>query len=82
MTDIDDDYDDYHDDAWDEPDEPDWGADDLYAGRYRPPIGRERRRIARRLRHDRREQRKVIRHDNDRFWQARNRPAFDNGPPF
>jgi hypothetical protein len=74
MTDVDD-WDDYIPD--DEPDEPDWGYwDEVVVG------GRARRRAARRWRHQLRLWRKVERHSRDRFWQARNRPAFDEEAPF
>lgn len=75
MTDVDD-WGDDHYDYDDEPCEPDWSC-------YEPPlVGRERRRQARRWRHQLRLWRKTERHANDRFWQARNRPAFDEEAPF
>jgi hypothetical protein len=72
VTDVDD-YEDWDDD---EPVEPDWGYDEP------TPIGRERRRVARRWSRQRRIWRKTERHANDRFWQARNRHAFDEEAPF
>lgn len=59
---------------------PDYYWDDVACGPY--PIGRERRRNARRWRQRVRNWRKVERHANDRFWQARNRPAFDDSALF
>jgi hypothetical protein len=45
-------------------------------------IGRDRRRNARHWGHQLRRWRKPARHERDRFWQARNRPAFDPEAPF
>lgn len=69
---------DVHDESWDdEPPEPDWWHE------YWPPLcGRERRQVARARAQDQRRWRKVWRHRNDRFWQARNRGVFDQEAPF
>lgn len=71
MTDVDDwDY--------DEPPEPDW----WWYQEEPPAVGRERRRMARRWRHQLRTWRKTARHDKDRFWQARNQTVADEEAPF
>ncbi len=44
----------------------------------RPLFGREKRQDARRWQQFSRRQRQRIRHANDRFWVARNRPNFDD----
>jgi hypothetical protein len=46
------------------------------------PPARVRRAQKRRWRQENRQWRKIQRHANDRFWQARNRPAFDDEAPF
>jgi hypothetical protein len=88
---IDDGPDEAEDDFWDdnpydEDDdyEPDWGyiAEMQQWQREQAVQGRERRRIRRRYRHQDRLWRKTMRHANDRFWQARNRPSFDDEAPF
>jgi hypothetical protein len=75
------------DDIWDddpfldaEPYEPDCCDLNGPAGcvACRPRFGRERRREARRWHQIDRRQRQRIRHANDRFWVARNRPNFDD----
>lgn len=76
----------WDDDPYDEDDdyEPDWGyiAEMQEAWLQRPPIGRERRRLARAGNQDRRLWRQQQRHANDRFWQARNGPVFPEEAPF
>lgn len=70
----------------DEPDEPScwecWGSESGWCWTHLPPPGRVRRQWARRWRQQQRGWRKLSRHANDRFWQARNRPAFDDEAPF
>jgi hypothetical protein len=85
-----DDLEDYwDDDPYDdrEPGEPDcWACWSSEAGSCWScgglPPARIRRRLARRWRQQRKQWRKTARHANDRFWQARNRPAFDDEAPF
>jgi hypothetical protein len=73
------DWDDWGYDPDDDDDyEPDWSTFDEEL----PPIGRKLRAARRRWQHRRRTWRKPARHHNDRFWQARNRPAFDEKAPF
>lgn len=80
-------WDDDPDDGYElEPDEPCWMCWDSHSGSCwshggAPPL-KVRRRLARRWALLRRGWRKNARHDNDRFWQARNRPAFDDSAPF
>jgi hypothetical protein len=70
----------------DEPGEPDcwdcWNSESGWCWSCMPPPLRVRRRLTRRWRQQRRQWRKVERHANDRFWQARNRPTFDDEAPF
>jgi hypothetical protein len=73
VTDVDD-----YDWEYDEPDPPDWGYDEPTP----PRTGRERRRVARRWRHQLHIWRKTERHANDRFWRVRNPHAFDEEAPF
>lgn len=83
IDDGDDEYEDWGDDGHDyddEPDEPDWGCEDWL--RECAMRGRRRRQRARRRAQDYRRWHKVRRHRNDRFWQARNRDAFDQEAPF
>jgi hypothetical protein len=83
-----DDYDDedyWDDDPFDdyEPSEPDCWCSDVHDcwTCYPQPL-RVRRRLARRWRMEQQRRRKLLRHANDRFWQVRNRPAFDGEAPF
>ena len=75
----------WDDDPYDdrEPDEPDcWCSDVHTCWCCELPPARVRRQWARRERQRIQRWRKVERHANDRFWQARNRPAVDDEAPF
>lgn len=81
-----DDFEDWKYDLYAESDEPYcWGCWNSESGSCwscaLPPL-RIRRRAARRERQRIRQWRKHHRHANDRFWQTRNRPLFDNEAPF
>jgi hypothetical protein len=80
------DEDDYWDDDPydnDEPSEPDcWCSWNESCWSCVLPPARVRRRQHRRWQQDRRRWRKLTRHANDRFWQARNRSLFDDEAPF
>jgi hypothetical protein len=66
-----------------EPDEPPcWCSWDEFCWFCVLPPARVRRQQKRRWRQDRQRWRKIQRHANDRCWQARNRPAFDDEAPF
>lgn len=82
------DEDDIRDDPYDlyEDDEPPcwgcWDSESAWCWTHLPPPLRIRRRWIRRWRQQQRQWRKAARHNRDRFWQARNRPAFDEEAPF
>jgi hypothetical protein len=78
-----DDFEDWKYEHDDDPGEPDcWCTWTETCWSCSLPPARIRRRWARRTRQQQRRWRKAIRHNNDRFWQARNRPAFDDETPF
>ncbi len=76
----------YDDEPYDEADEPDcfdcWGSESAWCWVHLPPPLRIRRLWARRSRLLRKRWRAEARHHNDRFWQARNKPTFDDEAPF
>jgi len=76
-------YDLLDDRLYDGPDEPPcWCTWDEFCWFCALPPAHVRRRQKRRWRQERRRSRKLDRHANDRFWQARNKPVYDGEAPF